>query len=262
MTEQQVAEKVEAQEIQVKQDQLPQAQVNESSAILTVIERMATMPDLDMDRVERMFALHEKQLDRQAEQQFNEAMAKAQGEIQSVVKNKKGENSRYATLDAIHDAAKPIWTKYGLSVVSHSGRSDLDGHVKISCDVRHSAGHKESYVDDWPLDTHGPKGAVVKTPIQGKGSTTSYARRYTELMIFDISTNDDDDGAGAKTKPGDQPLTDAMLKNLRDAMLVAGVSEAKMCEKAEVDKVEDIIQSNMQRCKTWLQKVAQGKTNA
>lgn len=169
--------------------QLPAIQQTEAGALMTIIERISTMPELDLDRVERLFAMHQQALARTAEQAFNESMAITQSEIQSVVARKTNSHTKsvYADIDAVHETAKPVWTKNGFSVISRTAPAAIPNHVKIICEVRHSAGHKEVYEDDWPLDTTGAKGGENKTAIQGKGSTTTYARRYTELMIFDIA---------------------------------------------------------------------------
>lgn len=164
----------------------------EAGALMTIIDRISSLPDLTsdkLDQVERLFAMHQQMLDRQAEQLFNEDMARTQSEIQPVVANKENKHTKslYSDIDAIHAEAKPIWTRNGFSVVTRTAPSTIQNHIKVICEVRHSAGHKEVHEDDWPLDTVGAQGNANKTAIQGKGSTSTYARRYTELGIFDIA---------------------------------------------------------------------------
>jgi hypothetical protein len=163
-------------------------QQSEAGALMTIIERISTMPELDLDRVERLFAMHQQMLAKQAEKEFNDAMALTQGRIQSVVVDRENAHTHswYATLDAIHEKAKPIWTASGFSVVSRIADSAKPDHIKVICEVRNGS-HKEVHEKDWPLDTAGAKGGANKTAIQGMGSTSTYARRYTELMIFDIA---------------------------------------------------------------------------
>ena len=179
----------------------------EAGALMTIIERISLLPDLDLDRVERLFAMHQQMLARSSEQQFNEAMAITQSEIQSVAARKENKHTKslYADIDAIHEVAKPIWTRNGFSVVTRTAQGAIPNHIKVICDVRHSGGHKETYEDDWPLDTAGAQGNANKTAIQGKGSTTTYARRYTELMIFDIAIKRlDTDGNAPKNQLSDK----------------------------------------------------------
>lgn len=204
---------------QEQQVQAVRAQDNEAGALMTIIERISTMPDLDLDRVERLFDMHQKMLDRQQEQLFNQAMALAQSEIEGVVVNKRNDHTRskYANIEAIHAEAKPIWTKHGFSVLTRSGSSDQPGHIRLYTEVRHSGGHKVTYEDDWPLDTVGAKGNSNKTAIQGKGSTITYARRYTELMIFDIAIKDEDNDGNRRPEP---------LEDITDALLAIGEADS------------------------------------
>lgn len=249
-------------EIAEKRDSVPaqeSVQPQGAGALLSIINRMATMPELDIDRVERMFTMHQQMLDRQAEQQYNEAMAQAQRDIQSVVVNKKNDHTKsgYADIDAIHKEAKPIWTGYGLSVVTRSGRSDQQNHIRVYTEVRHSGGHKECFEDDWPLDVAGSQGKTNKTPIQGKGSTITYARRYTELMIFDIAIEDDKDGNAPKAK-AEPCVSPADIKRIRDALKMADYAEADFCRSAGVDRIENLYASRVTGAISHIQ----GKANA
>lgn len=235
----------------------PQA-TSDASALMTIIERISGMPDLDLDRVERLFDMHQKMIDRQQEQAFNNAMARAQSDIQSVVVNQKNSHtgSSYADIDAIHESAKPIWTNHGFSVLTRTGRSDLQGHVKVFCEVRHSSGHKEQYEDDWPLDVSGSQGKANKTAIQGKGSTITYARRYTELMIFDIAIKGEDKDGNRQQQP--KCVTGAQIKKLRDAAKDAGKDDAYICRKAQIARIEDLQQARLAGAINHLKGLAQG----
>ena len=181
-----------------EQYQLAEPVRSESGALMTLIERMAVDKEINPDRVERAYTMYKEVRAAEAEQEFNRAMSEAHAEIQPVVANSKNSHtkSRFADLSAVHATAKEKWTKHGFSVVTKTVRSDIANNIKGICEVRHSGGHKEVHEDDWPLDMAGSQGAVNKTPIQAKGSSITYARRYTELMIFDIAIDDDDDGNG------------------------------------------------------------------
>lgn len=198
--------------VQTKQEMLPPESSdnslptisNSGSTLMAVIEKVAAMPDLDIDRIERLFSMHEKMVEREAETAYNSALSRAQSEMESVSVNKtnKHTNSKYANLEAVHSACKPIWTRHGFSVSAILQPSDLQNHVLVVCEVRHSAGFKRVYKHDWPLDLAGAKGNSNKTAIQAMGSTASYARRYSELMIFDIAIqNEDNDGNRNSPEP-------------------------------------------------------------
>jgi hypothetical protein len=223
------------QEVLTRQDQLPK--VSEAGALMSVIERMATMPDLDMDRVERLFQMHEKMLDRSAESLYNDAMARAQSEIQTVVVNRENSHtgSSYADISAIHKAAKPLWTQHGFSVSSGTFAASRDGYIGVRCEVMHSGGFKKQYQDEFPLDAAGAQGKVNKTTIQAMGSTMTYARRYMEIMIFDISVGEDNDGNSmSETITPDQA---AELKARLQKVQANVVAFLKYCGAKDVDSM-------------------------
>lgn len=199
----------------------------QEAPLMSIIEKMAQMPNLDLDRVERLFAMHQQMVSEQKEQLFNEAMAKAQGEIEPVIANRVNDHthSGYADLSAIHQNAKPVWTKHGFSVVTKTERSDLPNHILVICEVRHSGGHKETHKDDWPLDIAGAQGKVNKTPIQAKGSTEQYARRYMELGIFDVAVKGVDDDGNSLSKSG-QAISNTRPKTAAPTSLIKKLEKA------------------------------------
>ncbi len=56
-------------------------------------------------------------------------------------------------------------------------------------------------------------------------------------------------------------LSKNQIDDLNAAMKAAGVSAQRMCSKAGVQSIENILQRDMNRCKDWLQKVAQNGSN-
>ena len=66
------------------------------------------------------------------------------------------------------------------------------GHIKmlaaagVLLDISHPCCHTERYHGDFPADVAGPKGGGNKNPVQGVGSTLSYARRYLKVLALDL----------------------------------------------------------------------------
>ena len=172
-----------------------------AGSLLQAIERVASNPAMDIDKVERLFAMHQQLKAKEAEAAFNDAMAKAQSEIQPVVNNATNDHTRssYAKLEQIDRAITPVHTKFGLSVsYDTETKNDADpvpiGMLRTVAIVAHSAGHSRRYHIDLPPDDAGSQGKVNKTGVQARGSTNAYARRYLKLGIFNVSTFDDKDG--------------------------------------------------------------------
>jgi hypothetical protein len=167
-----------------------------SSAVLAIISRAAADNAVDVDKMERLLAMHERILARDAEMAFNLAMREAQSKMPQLKKDARNPqtNSLYTRLETLNRAAVPIYTAHGFSLSFGTAESPLPEHRRITCRVSHCAGHSQNCFLDLPLDMVGLKGSPNKTAIHGYGSTISYGRRYLTMMIFNISTGEDVDG--------------------------------------------------------------------
>lgn len=190
--------------------------VQEQNQFHSLIEKLAQNPDVDVDKMRQIMDMQEHILDRNAEQAFNAAMVRAQSEMPIVPKDKKNvqTNSNYSAYETILKVCKPIYTKYGFSVLFYEGDAKRETEIRIMADVMHEQGHTKTLYVDVPLDNVGIKGTVNKTGTHAKGSSVSYGRSYLMKMIFNIPTGNDDDGnaAGAKT------ITEAQV-NILSAMI-------------------------------------------
>lgn len=120
------------------------------------------------------------------------SLAKALSAFQAEMKNvtKDGKNpffkSKYATLDGIWDAARPVLAKHKLALTQFpTGECELESIL-----VHESGEFISSTMKMEPKD---------KTP-QGQGSAITYARRYAMSAILGIATEEDDDGNVATGK--------------------------------------------------------------
>ena len=211
--------------------------VSEGAAIIQMIERAARDPSVDLDKMERLFAMHERVQNRRAEEQFNAAMAAAQAEIAPVARNKKNEHSgaRYADLFAIADKALPIAHQHGFGLSFSEFKSEQPNCLGVACKVSHAGGHSERYEFNVPLDRAGSQGKVNKTETQAYGSTFTYGRRYATCGVFNIAITDDD--GGAKSAVDDR---DAALAALRVLVSKAGADEGKICSHFSVESFDDL----------------------
>lgn len=202
-------------EIAVKPDAVPAlAEVT----ILSVIERAARDPNVDIAKMERLFEMHRAAEMRQAEKAFNAAMAAAQSELEPVTRDKRNSHvgNRYADLAAIADVAVPIIARHGLALSFGTGVSPQADHIRMVCDVTHAAGFSKRYESDLPYDFAGAQGKVNKTKIQAFGSTTTYGRRYMTLLIFNIATTDDDGNAPRQRKTAAESKRDGTSETFNE----------------------------------------------
>lgn len=167
--------------------------------LLAVIERAARDPNTDVDKMERLFGLHERMVARKAETEYSEAKALAQAEMPQIKRtgNNDQTKSSYAEMDVIAEKIDPIMAKHGFSMSYGTAESHLDAHYRVTCRLRHKGGFYEDFSADVPSDTVGMKGNQNKTATHGFGSTMTYGRRYLKLLVWDIATTDDDGNAAS-----------------------------------------------------------------
>ncbi len=171
-------------------------------SILEVVQVAANSPNVDVAKMRELLDLKERYDAKQAETAFHQAMKDAQAEMQPVLRESTNShtNSRYAKLEKIDSAIRPIYTKHGFSLSFNSPAAE-GGDVTVTCTAFHSAGHSRNYELSGSLDGAGSQGKSNKTPIQALGSTVTYLRRYLTCMIFNVVlTNEDNDGNTTKAK--------------------------------------------------------------
>lgn len=165
------------------------------STLLAVISRAASDPACDIEKMERLLAMHERMQERQAEQAFNEAMNAVQAETRRVAAdaNNAQTRSKYATYAALDRALRPIYSAHGFSISFDTGTDAPEGNVRVLAYVSHSGGHTRTYRALIPSDGKGAKGGDVMTKTHAFGAASSYGMRYLLKMIFNVAIGEDDD---------------------------------------------------------------------
>ncbi len=167
------------------------AQVEDSGSMF---ERMARDPSVDVDKLERLIAMHERVTARRAEDAFNEAMSNAQTNMRRVAAdaNNPQTHSRYASYAALDRAIRPVYTENGFALSFDMGDGAPEGCVRVQCYVTHKGGHSRTYRADMPADGKGAKGGDVMTKTHAVGAAASYGMRYLLKMIFNVAVGEDD----------------------------------------------------------------------
>lgn len=175
------------------QDVVPATQ--EADAILQIIERVATNPQADIDKMERLMQMRERILQRDSEMAFNVAMADAQSKVRRIGADASNPQTRskYASYAALDKVLRPIYTDAGFSLSFDTSEGAAPEWVRAVCYVSHKAGHSRTYHIDMPADGKGAKGGDVMTKTHATGSAMSYGMRYLLKMIFNVAVGEDDD---------------------------------------------------------------------
>ena len=208
----------------------------QQDALLTVIERVASNPEADVTKLEKMLDMQERIMDKNAESAFNKAMVKAMSEIPSFEEAKTGASTKggvlmykYATFEQINKVVKPILAANGLFM---SFTTDFkDGGVYVTAVITHQDGHAKQSTGLYPFDTSGQK-----NQIQAVGSAISYGKRYQQNALLNITTHGEDDDGFASQKKIDA----GQIKELNRGLIKAGAKSTGLCEYLSVEKLSDI----------------------
>lgn len=180
---------------------------SEASAMLAMIERAARDPSIDVTRFEALMAMQERAVAAAAKRAYVAAFAKMQpglptiernGAIKIFKKEKPTEimqSTPYALWEDINDAIKPAMAEHGFSLSFRTGVAP-DGKLTVTGILSHSEGHEESTTMVLMHDSTGSKNSV-----QAIGSSLSYGKRYTGMLLLNITSrakpDRDDDGKAA-----------------------------------------------------------------
>lgn len=189
-------------------------------SLLQVIAKAARDPAVDIDKMERLLQMQERVQDREAEVAFSSAFAEMQPELPAInmrgqIVHKGNVISDYAEWSDVSKAITPVLSRFGFSLSFKP--DEVGGKVAVCATLRHKDGHTDSATLPLPTDTSGAKNAV-----QAVGSTLTYGKRYSAILLLNIRIEgDDDDGASSGPKishegPRDMPFPQGPAKNKTD----------------------------------------------
>lgn len=180
---------------------------------LSLLQMAMTNSDVDLDKLDKIMQMYERQQSKEAEKAFHRDMALVQEGMPSILRdarilgNDGAVRSNYAKYETISKAARPIINQHGFST---SFKPEVnDGKIKVIGIVSHRDGHQETAEIILPLDASGKKNEV-----QSYGSSLSYGKRYLFTMMFDIAVEgEDNDGNDMKDRDLDE--LSKMLKEVK-----------------------------------------------
>lgn len=193
----------------------------EASALISMIERAARDPSVDIDKMERLFQMHERMTATAARVAYDAAFSAMQPELPEIDKRgkiiikEKGtekviQSTPYALWDDTNKLIKPILAKHGFGLSFRI--TQTEAKITTRAVLSHCGGHREETEFSASIDATGSKNNV-----QGWGSSFTYSKRYTGTAILNITTKGEDDdgkaaGAGAFVTEDQQ----AKLRTLLD----------------------------------------------
>lgn len=216
--------------------------VAEQDAILSMIERAARDPAVDIDKMERLFAMRERMLAQTAKASYLAALADLQAELPAAARKGTGHNSKkYARFEDIIEAIREPMQKHGFSLTFRLDQSQPD-KVKITGVLGHRDGHSEQTDIVLAADNSGAKNAV-----QSWGSSVSYGKRYVSVTLTGIATEDDDDGQAGG---GAGPITEDQATKLMQLLQQHEADIPAFCRYFKIAAVAALPASEFERAMT------------
>ncbi len=201
--------------------------LSESGALIQIISQAARDPSVDVDKMERLMAMHERLTAREAEKAFNVAMTACQLEIKQVAPDADNPQTRskYATYAKLDSVLRPVYTKHGFALSFDEGESK-PGQVRVVCIVSHIGGFSRSYHRDMPADGKGAKGGDVMTLTHAAGAAGSYGARYLLKGIFNVAIGEYDNDGNTTDEGLSEKLVADHLANIESCADIPGLQKA------------------------------------
>jgi hypothetical protein len=172
--------------------------------------------------------------------QVGAALAAAQAEIRTVAKDRTNPHfkNRYATLDAIMEAVRPVLARHGLSIVQGCTMpNEAEGRLigsAVETMVLHASGEYLANMVYMPIG---------KASAQDVGSALTYGRRYGVSALLALATDDDDDGqqasAPAPARQASKPEGAAASDKQR--AFLAKLAKSSVLTTTEAKRLTDVI---------------------
>lgn len=159
----------------------------------------AGVTSANVDVVERLMALREREESRQAQKDFATAFIDLQGDCKKVKANKVVPNDdgtpryAFAPFETIMDEVQPLAAKHGFGISFDTEYGD--GKIVAICKLTHRSGHSESTRQTCRIGKGPPKASDA----QADGAATSYAKRFALCSALNIRIEGmDNDARGSQ----------------------------------------------------------------
>lgn len=211
-----------------------------NTALLQVIANAARDPNVDVAKMQALFAMHTQAKAQAAAMAYAAAMAEFKLNPPKIVKDKhvafqtsKGVTEYdHATLGHVCDQIIE-----GLASVGVSHRWDLEqldgGMIRVTCVLTHAEGHSVGTSLQSSRDDSGSK-----NNIQAVASAVTYLQRYTLLAATGLAAGvADNDGRGAE---GYEAVSEEQEANLQALITEVGADKARFLDYFKRERLCDI----------------------
>ena len=193
----------------VKQDE-----DNKDVSVMEIIRSVALNPDVNVDKIERLIEMRDRDEQRKALLAFNAAFANM--DLPKVQKRKINTqtSSKYADLGEIQKVVDPVLAANGFSKRwTHTYNNNIVG---TTCILSHKDGHSIEAYAEYAFDDSGIAGKRNKTDVHASASAKTYGKRDSLCSVLGLSLYDnDDDGNGAQNLRIDEKQKNDLISLLK-----------------------------------------------
>lgn len=215
------------------------------ASMLEIIAQAVADPRMDVEKMERLFALAERQEATRRQTAFMAALSALQAELPMI--HKGGINNftktKYARREDIHLALQPLLAKHGFAF-SLNEESREGNLTRFSGTLYHKEGHSEVKYKTLQTDeaAKNSAGKATRTAIQDDGSTTSYAGRYLIKMHLSIVETEEDTDGNPRTR-----ITPQQAQDLETALVATTMDKKKFFVFMRVGDYEEILADDFKK---------------
>jgi len=226
--------------------------VSKSDNFLATVQNAAKDTSVDIEKMERLYAMYKDIRSAEARQSYNIAMVECQKELPAVEqKNYNNQtHSYYAKQGEIIKEIKPIWTKHGFSISFYPGESPPDGFIKCMIAVSHVGGDTRTFSYLSPLDDKGIAGKVNKTKTHATASSFTYGSRYLLGLIFSLeyaaSGDNDGNGEGKTISAQNEAYLDSLINEV-------GANKEAFLQYLKIENLSDLPMEKFRMAKMALE---------
>lgn len=215
--------------------------------LLQIIMQVVSDPRMDVEKMERLLSMQERVMADNRRIKFMSALARLQAQLPQITKEgrivvKGTERSRYARLEDIDAAIRPLLSEYGFSFSFDT--ESTDGKMfKLSAKLMHEEGHFETKTLMLPLDK-----SDFRSDVQSIGSTVSYGKRQLIKMHLNLIERDEDTDGNRLDS-----LTPDQAKDLEALADEVGADKKRFLEYMGAASFEAILARDLRKAITALE---------
>lgn len=193
-------------------DEIRAVDEDQPQTLQAALARAAADPRIDVEKMTKLFDLHQRIVEDQRKASFKAALARLQAKLPMISKDGQVIKDgvvlwRYAKREHIHEIIQPLLAEEGFALSFNEEELIGQASRRFSCTLSHRDGHSETKYKTVPFDASNKRSAA-----QSEGSTATYAMRYlTKMQLGIVEKDEDDDGMGG----GSEPITNDDALNIQ-----------------------------------------------